>query len=990
MQLIYNSHFARKALSTAITNPTQFLGISAGVVFTTFGVIYKYGYKVFYNLGSAAGIVYGNNQIAKFAIERENVGLYDFTATIAELLNWLSPTWFSTVDSDQALTKGITTHNRDLIDAALIHGADVNKESRSGERPIEQAINLRSESGYSIATQLVDADADLSRTTRAGTSLFNEAIHTGKTELVTAAMGQALSETQAYYRIENPRELAVAEQMGLEVGEELPQQIAPLIMSYTGRQIDCSLLIEKTDINGNNLAHFMPVSPDLQIEASRIDLIPTFTLEAVSVANHAGKTPLDIAFHAYRHGQTNEGLISTYTQKAPVWIVQPHFVTILKDRTLTHLVEPIIDKEGFDYNIPIGIPARLPLEHVLNYGNDALSTKVAKRTSTEILDNDHIWLAYRQGYKTTIEYFNTVIFTTTAEQASFLRSSPPEGEGGSFLHAISSRFILPDIAEFRGAYAILKEFSHSNPLATQDRKGCNVVYLASQNKNKVVLTAIAQIINEEGFAGNHLALLTDLTTLGSLHENGLLIDFHQAISSSELGYAMRGVMSSVVKQLSLPTMSSSVALTYPVSKESATLPSLAMTGIRDRDEFKSSALELPVSLSSKFSSRRLLIEDNIRELEKVDSTREQALLERLEYKDELDSKAGMPDEIKLVRIQVIESQQQENFIIGGMLAKQLILYKGLLKKIPGIDFGEGTATTLLTTVAFFGAGYSEAYGRGHSHARLEACIGAAMYGFAEFIKETPLPEYTPQEQRGIIDFLYKYSSNILASIPISLLLQGAFAITGGSSGGMTGMLKSAGITTSINLAQSYKLYTTDINDNSESNEFTYLDYVTLENTIATGVTIYVGCYYAPVLVASASFANSLAIGKFTLNIFSAISSMQSSFIVTKLTAETIEPITNFIVEHIQIAGRAVFGEDKESILHIKTDITELSKLFEDYCNYVLNEANTAYTSITDYIKSFHSWLNNSNNVEDLSNNEICVNDVYLTGLLDSQICPADI
>jgi len=121
----------------AIANPQ----IAAGgiVVSAVLGMVYKYAPSLIGAATTVGGFAYANTKLADVAIEQNNPGAYDYFATISEFLAKIPGGFFSKVDSSKALDSGIKNANPEMIDAALVHGADVNRETADGFRVLEKS-----------------------------------------------------------------------------------------------------------------------------------------------------------------------------------------------------------------------------------------------------------------------------------------------------------------------------------------------------------------------------------------------------------------------------------------------------------------------------------------------------------------------------------------------------------------------------------------------------------------------------------------------------------------------------------------------------------------------------------------------------------------------------------------------------------------------------------------------------------------------------------
>ncbi len=813
----------------AIANPQ----IAAGgiVVSAVLGMVYKYAPSLIGAATTVGGFAYANTKLADVAIEQNNPGAYDYFATISEFLAKIPGGFFSKVDSSKALDSGIKNANPEMIDAALVHGADVNRETADGFRVLEKALDVNSGAGNVIAQKLIQKGADLSKSVKEANdgNLFHKVIGSGKAELVTEALKQAAGKLS---------------------------------------------LVESTDNNGNNLAHLNAISPDLR-EAVKSATV-TLTPKSIDASNKAGKTGVDVAMFGYKTHKADVDVVTDYVTKASSGSVQKHFGTIVHDQELSPLATTVAGKEGFNANL-LDQGGSLPLDYVLDSVYDQLALKVAEKTNQELLQNKHLWEASKN-------------LGLSSETAKFLRGKILDSEGATQLffdnpasdgESLASKMILnPEIFDRDVFVQIYNHYkavlgNYKDPLNEQTALKLNWLHSAAISGNRAAVEVMQQIMIEEGSVmQKHISALMaeNGRCLASLYHHGFA-DNLKALTDTDQTLKL------VTTGLSAQYMDNLKAIEGPKEGEEQ----VAVYQVKDEYiEQEEEYLQKIAELKQLEQQKDLLRKSSLKNVQ--DEQEEQA----------------MPKEIKLNTMEKYAPQINQNYAVGGGLIKQVIMSKGLVSALTGSDVAEGNVP--LWTVAFGVGGYLEAFGKGHSKPGVEAAIGAGVYGFTEWVTQkdpSTMPKYTPVEERGIFDFAYKYSSDILSSSAANLVMQGASAYTGGYAGGAVGIAKSVVTAAGISTAKSYNHYTTDINGAIEKSE----SFVTVENVAASVIAGYITS--GAIISASAAVATAttpLLIGAATLQTLAAMSGTFSAFGMAKLAIATaspiIEPVANFAYDAV--------------------------------------------------------------------------------------------
>ena len=815
----------------AIANPQiAALGI---VVSAVLGMVYKYAPSLIGAATTVGGFAYANTKLADVAIEQNNPGAYDYFATISEFLAKIPGGFFSKVDSSKALDSGIKNANPEMVDAALVHDADVNRETADGFRVLEKALDVNSGAGNVIAQKLIQKGADLSKSVKEanGGNLFHKVIGSGKAELVTEALKQAAGK---------------------------------------------SSLVESTDNNGNNLAHLNAVSPDLR-EAVKSATV-TLTPNSIDASNKAGKTGVDVAMFGYKTHKADVDVVTDYVTKASAGKVQKHFGTIVHDQNLVEQADVVVSKDGFNANLP-DQGGSLPLDYVLDSVYDQLALKVAEKTNQELLQNKHLWEASKNlGLSSeTAKFLQDKVLIDDAAKQLFFENPANDGE------SLASKMILnPEIFDrdvfvqiYNHHKAVLG--GYKDPLNEQTILKLNWLHSAAISGNRAAVEAMQQIMIEEGSVmQNHISALMaeNGRCLASLYHHGFAGNL-KALTDTDQTQMLKGITTG----LSAQYMDNLKAIEGPKEgEEQVVVYQVKDKYIKQEEEY----LQKIVELKRLEQQKDLLRKSSLKNVQ--DEQEEQA----------------MPKEIKLNTMEKYAPQINQNYAVGGGLIKQVVMSKGLVSALTGTDVAEGNVP--LWTVAFGVGGYLEAFGKGHSKPGVEAAIGAGVYGFTEWVTQkdpSTMPKYTPVEERGIVDFAYKYSSDILSSSAANLVMQGASAYTGGYAGGAVGIAKSVVTAAGISTAKSYNHYTTDINGTIEKSE----SFVTVENVAALVIAGYItsGAIIS-VGVAVATATTPLLIGAATLQTLAAMSGTYSAFGMAKLAIATaspiIEPVANFAYDAV--------------------------------------------------------------------------------------------
>jgi hypothetical protein len=461
----------------AIANPQ----IAAGgiVVSAVLGMIYKYAPSLIGVATTVGGFAYANTKLADVAIEQNNPGAYDYFATISEFLAKIPGGFFSKVDSSKALDSGIKNANPEMIDAALAHGADVNRETADGFRVLEKALDVNSGAGNVIAQKLIQKGADLSKSVKEANdgNLFHKVIGSGKKELVTEALKQAAGKPS---------------------------------------------LVESTDNNGNNLAHLNAVSPDLR-EAVKSATV-TLTPKSIDASNKAGKTGVDVAMFGYKTHKADVDVVTDYVSKASAGKVQKHFGTIVHDQNLVEQADVVVSKDGFNANLP-DQGGSLPLDYALDSVYDRLALKVAEKTNPESLQNKHLWEASKNiGLSSeTAKFLRGKILDSKDAIQLFFDNPANDGE------SLASKMILnPEIFDREVFFQIYSHYKkalggYTDPLNQQTALKLNWLHSAAISGNRPAVEAMQQIMIEEGsIMQKHFSALTaeNGKCLASLYHHG--------------------------------------------------------------------------------------------------------------------------------------------------------------------------------------------------------------------------------------------------------------------------------------------------------------------------------------------------------------------------------------------------------------------------------------------------------------------------------------
>jgi hypothetical protein len=461
----------------AIANPQ----IAAGgvVVSAVLGMVYKYAPSLIGAATTVGGFAYANTKLADVAIEQNNPGAYDYFATVSEFLAKIPGGFFSKVDSSRALDSGIKNANPEMIDAALGHGADVNRETADGFRVLEKALDVNSGAGNVIAQKLIQKGADLSKSVKEANdgNLFHKVIESGKAELVTDALKQAAGKPS---------------------------------------------LVESTNKDGNNLAHLNAISSDLRgaVKSAKV----TLTSQSIDASNKAGKTGVDVAMFGYKSGKADSDVVVDYVTKASVDKVQKHFGTIVHDQNLVEQANVIVSKDGFNANLP-DQSSSLALDYVLDSVHDQLALNVAKKTNPELLQNKHLWEASKNlGLSSeTAKFLRGKILHNEVAIQSFFDNPASDGE------SLASKMILtPELFDRDVFVQIYNHYkavlgNYKDPLNEQTALKLNWLHSAAISGNRAAVEAMQQIIIEEGsIMQKHFSALTGENgkCLASLYHHG--------------------------------------------------------------------------------------------------------------------------------------------------------------------------------------------------------------------------------------------------------------------------------------------------------------------------------------------------------------------------------------------------------------------------------------------------------------------------------------
>ncbi len=460
----------------AIANPQ----IAAGgiVVSAVLGMVYKYAPSLIGAATTVGGFAYANTKLADVAIEQNNPGAYDYFATISEFLAKIPGGFFSKVDSSKALDSGIKNANPEMIDAALAHGADVNRETADGFRVLEKALDVNSGAGNVIAQKLIQKGADLSKSVKEANdgNLFHKVIGSGKAELVTEALKQAAGKPS---------------------------------------------LVESTDNNGNNLAHLNAVSQDLRAVVEEVEVV--LTPKSIDASNKAGKTGVDVAMFGYKThkaGKTGVDVVTDYVTKASAGKVQKHFGTIVHDQNLVEQADVVVSKDGFNANLP-DQGGSLPLDYVLDsvYASDQLALSVAEKTNPESLQNKHLWEAFQKPkLSETAKFLQKVILNNDKAKQSFILD-PAENGSGSILQMMAEGVIPFNQEMYQQLYAFQKNTLGGCPHLTTNKYGVNPLYGATVSGNEKALDIMLKIIKDEGVLPN-MPLFVNIDLLAAIQHHG--------------------------------------------------------------------------------------------------------------------------------------------------------------------------------------------------------------------------------------------------------------------------------------------------------------------------------------------------------------------------------------------------------------------------------------------------------------------------------------
>jgi hypothetical protein len=419
--------------------------------------------------------------------------------------------------------------------------------------------------------------------------------------------------------------------------------------------------------------------------------------------------------------------------------------------------------------------------------------------------------------------------------------------------------------------------NYKDPLNEQTALKLNWSHSAAISGNRAAVEVMQQIMIEEGSVmQKHISALMaeNGRCLASLYNHGFA-DNLKALTDADQTQLLKGVTTSMSAQY----MDNQKAIEGPKKGEEQ----VAVYQVKDEYiEQEEEYLQKIAQLQELEQQKTLVRKESLKKVQ--DEQEEQ----------------GMPKEITLKAMEKYAPQINQNYEVGGGLIKQVVMSKGLVSALTGSDVAEGNVP--LWTVAFGVGGYLEAFGKGHSKPGVEAAIGAGVYGFTEWVTQkdpSTMPKYTPVEERGIFDFAYKYSSDILSSSAANLVMQGASAYTGGHAGGALGIGKSVLTAAGISTAKSYNHYTTDINGTIEKSE----SFVTVENVAASVIALYITS--GAIISASTAVATAttpLLIGAATLQTLAAMSGTYSAFGMAKLTIATaspiIEPVANFAYDAV--------------------------------------------------------------------------------------------
>ena len=906
------------------TNPGKIIG---GVTVVLYGA-YQYGGTALYTFGSVVAMPILSKGGDYYARRTNNPAMFDFSATLAEFMHkilWI-PNW---VDAYDALESGINNSNLRMIDMAIIHNANLNKENADGIRPVESTLK---KGQYEMTERLITGGADLSLGANDGkTNLFHKVIESGAKGPVWAAMRQAK---------DNPA------------------------------------LIASKNEESQNLAHLIAANPFLQEVAFDLKLFSELKPKHVdATSGTAGCTPVKDIMHAYKYESGDAKVTILYLQTASANTIQPFFKYITQDPTLKDIALDLTNKPGFDFNhqdkwqkIPLdylmdagfsdlkvvvdrtidtAVTMEYPFPHQLMcaqvlqetvnkaIGIESTSDEVANylvsksvRENT-LLNNKHLLYFYRIDNEEVRDMLIQVLLPNRQAKEEFALN--PLGDNTeTILHLFAENDIRYDEEEFLKQYGILKgnKKNPMNPFTYQNAEKLNVLVTAIQYGNMPVYQTIIGKIIEDGQAGNHLTLLVDQAFLSSLFQQSPMLEYTaQAMLTSPDFSSMN------IKQLAL--MASKRTSSLSNSQKSSRSKIMITSYKYEETEYKHDDNDLSVSTINAGNYMRQqndLIVSRIKSRKEFKMERQKSHNNILQRSEEKQNQEGLTGKIEFTDAVYTLIQLQDTLIISGGLLKDIVIHQKFIEAITGLDFILVEPTTGLDFAPaisggiFFVGGWLNAAGELHDYPWQAAIAGTAIHFGAEWAadKVEPYTQYTSPEDRGLKDFFSKNGGYIFMGVPLGIFCLASTAITGGYTWAFNGMLDLIKTKSSIRFIHALSIYNADVkfsiyNADVKLTEFansgyltcesdveeSYMDYLTVKNVAEIAFAGYMG--YLHFSTGFVSLATLTAVPKvlFTVKlIFSTGVRTYAAYGFIKLAEDTIKGgtisfIANSIEESVQ-------------------------------------------------------------------------------------------
>lgn len=604
-------------------------------------------------------------------------------------------------------------------------------------------------------------------------------------------------------------------------------------------------LAETIDKEGNNLAHLTSASPNLRDLVNKLQI--KFSSKMLKATNKYAKYPLDILIYSYKLGHAGPQDIKYFIDQGANSNNKDIFKTLLDDKVLTKNGVSLAWIEANNNSINFNLAdssGSLPLDHVIAKIDENLATEglldtlalaIAKKTQEAMLQNKHLGYAFITNKPRTAEYIKAKLFVREGGEYSFYRN--PLDDNESMLSKMVMNHKLFDKNLFIQAYSAINNYlkylgtnDYINVLESEQTPlKLSLLQTAAAKKNDQAVEVILDLVekemisetqdaDEDTICDSHLGLFTShkCGPIKSLLTNG----YSQHLQNHPTIYGLvRNI--AIFRSSSLNLMNKalsredSVALDFPKIKAEQEVSSTFTIKLIDKEGILTKTNSFMQEAYQQNEAKYLEANQKMINTEQENTEKRLECILQAIYKQE---EEGIPNQI-LVKTEAEYKQGFHN--IGGIREINAYLGFTMLSFIETKDniarlLPKNIGETLQGNEAGWAIGYFISSGIFFS---LQKDISApqllkittaslAMYVGRKII----VPYLTPNEDKkadlvnkGVIDFISKYGSNIVFDTVLALGQLGITIASGAALGGEA-MTKSLLVPLGISLASYYHQY----------------------------------------------------------------------------------------------------------------------------------------------------------------------------------------